>query len=434
MSRILIDITDWNRFLYSDRVISGVHRLALGLMRAMRAGRLDFHIIRHDPATGRHRHVSPEFIDLDFTNRLFERNKLYRYDHSVYAQSRLAFMRKKLRYEIDRLLNKTPASYDAYFESEYAPQHGDVVYFCGAGWDAPETIDAVRRWKRVRRVKYVVAVHDFIPLISAVYSNKLGRRQFRRWFRDVASVADDYVCISQHTRSDFERFRSDLGVPRERLPVVITNPHEFAIPNSSGEVAGGASMDPSQNYILSVGATLSHKNGERLLEAWQLVNLWCDHNMKLVVVGGLDRGQVLHRFGAVDNLLIIPRASDGSLEALYKNSLCTVFPSLYEGWGLPVGESLWLGKACLASNATSVPEVGLDMCEYFDPLRPESIANALLKVIRCPQRVGELESRIDFRRLKSWADYAAEVHHYLSFGATMQKISTPGRVHVAAAE
>ena len=63
----------------------------------------------------------------------------------------------------------------------------------------------------------------------------------------------------------------------------------------------------------------------------------------------------------------IPAASDAELAALYRGCLFTVFPSFYEGWGLPVSESLSFGKPCIVSNATSLPEAGGSLARYFDP-------------------------------------------------------------------
>jgi glycosyltransferase involved in cell wall biosynthesis len=64
---------------------------------------------------------------------------------------------------------------------------------------------------------------------------------------------------------------------------------------------------------------------------------------------------------------ILSNVSDADLALLYRRSMFTVFPSLYEGWGLAVAESLAAGKFCLASNAASIPEVGGDLIEYLDP-------------------------------------------------------------------
>ena len=77
-------------------------------------------------------------------------------------------------------------------------------------------------------------------------------------------------------------------------------------------------------------------------------------------------------------ILLVSHPNDAELAALYRGCLFTVFPSLYEGWGLPVTESLTFGKPCVISNATSLPEAGGRLARYFDP---ENIAEAT-RVIR----------------------------------------------------
>jgi glycosyltransferase involved in cell wall biosynthesis len=66
-------------------------------------------------------------------------------------------------------------------------------------------------------------------------------------------------------------------------------------------------------------------------------------------------------------IVLVDNPSDGELKSLYNGCLFTVFPSLYEGWGLPVTESLSLGKPCIVSNAASLPEAGGALARYFDP-------------------------------------------------------------------
>ena len=74
--------------------------------------------------------------------------------------------------------------------------------------------------------------------------------------------------------------------------------------------------------------------------------------------------------------------SDAELAFLYRNCRFTVFPSLYEGWGLPIGESLWFGKLCIASKTSSMPEVGGDLVDYVDPKDADSLQQAILRTFR----------------------------------------------------
>jgi glycosyltransferase involved in cell wall biosynthesis len=77
-------------------------------------------------------------------------------------------------------------------------------------------------------------------------------------------------------------------------------------------------------------------------------------------------------------IVLIENPTDAELDALYRGCMFTVFPSLYEGWGLPVTESLALGKPCVIANGTSLPEAGGPLARYFDP----DNANDAYRVIR----------------------------------------------------
>jgi len=100
--------------------------------------------------------------------------------------------------------------------------------------------------------------------------------------------------------------------------------------------------------------------------------------------------------------------TDEVLESLYRDCLFTVFPSFYEGWGLPVTESLSFGKTVAASNRASIPEAGGDFCTYYDPENIEEATAVIRGLIEHPERLAVLEARIaeNFRPPR-WEDTAA---------------------------
>jgi glycosyltransferase involved in cell wall biosynthesis len=87
--------------------------------------------------------------------------------------------------------------------------------------------------------------------------------------------------------------------------------------------------------------------------------------------------------------MIVENPDDATLAALYRGARFTLFPSLYEGWGLPVSESLAFGKVCLASNSTSIPEAGGRFCLYHDP---DSVTAATALYRRAIEEAGLIES------------------------------------------
>ena len=87
--------------------------------------------------------------------------------------------------------------------------------------------------------------------------------------------------------------------------------------------------------------------------------------------------------------------------------------STYEGWGLPVGEALSYGKTAVVSNTTSLPEVGMDLVEYCDPLSVDSIADAVRRLIYQLEHREALENKIKSTRLRDWADVARDLKRIL---------------------
>jgi glycosyltransferase involved in cell wall biosynthesis len=106
-------------------------------------------------------------------------------------------------------------------------------------------------------------------------------------------------------------------------------------------------------------------------------------------------------------ILLMPGLSEAELRRAYESCLFTVFPSLSEGWGLPVAESLVHGKFCVASNRTSIPEVGGDLIDYFDPSNEDDALAKIERVLLDPDYLAAREARLrDEYRPRSWADCA----------------------------
>ncbi|HEN3576611.1 TPA: glycosyltransferase, partial [Yersinia enterocolitica] len=105
-----------------------------------------------------------------------------------------------------------------------------------------------------------------------------------------------------------------------------------------------------------------------------------------------------------DKIKIFNNIEDSMLSLLYRNSLFSVYPSLYEGWGLPVSESLAYGKFCLASNAASIPEAGGDFIEYISPWDVVGWTEALKKYIYNKELLLDKEYSIkNYYKVNSWS-------------------------------
>jgi len=111
-------------------------------------------------------------------------------------------------------------------------------------------------------------------------------------------------------------------------------------------------------------------------------------------------------FGWVE---VVECPTDAELATLYRKCQFLVMPSLYEGWGLPVGEALSYGKTAVVSGTSSLPEVGEDLVEYCDPVSIDSIMEACLRLIENPTYRAHLEQRIKETHLRGWEDVASEL-------------------------
>ena len=158
----------------------------------------------------------------------------------------------------------------------------------------------------------------------------------------------------------------------------------FRHPPTAGEQAM-VSLPP--RYVLFVSTIELRKNHRLLVRVWQrlLERHGADLVPNLIFAGKIgwlvdDLLAELEASEYLNGKIIILRSlSDAELQQAYRSCLFTVFPSLSEGWGLPIAESLAHGKFCVASNHTSIPEAGGNLIDYFDPLNED---DALAKIER----------------------------------------------------
>jgi glycosyltransferase involved in cell wall biosynthesis len=109
-------------------------------------------------------------------------------------------------------------------------------------------------------------------------------------------------------------------------------------------------------------------------------------------------------------IVILDRVNDDELAVLYQHCLFTLYPSLYEGWGLPVAEALAFGKFCVASRTSSIPEVGGDLIDYCDPWNAQEWADTIRRYVQDRASLAARSRRIqqDFRSI-SWEETAATI-------------------------
>lgn len=275
---------------------------------------------------------------------------------------------------------------------------GDVHISLGLDWDQKNN-RFIAEEKKLKQFKTIFCCYDVIPVkfphlcVGDVAAN------FAHYFVDLAWCADEFVCISECSKRDLLALLGELGAPCPETTVIKLGSH---ISQSNGvEVSKEIKQAVGERFILFVSTIERRKNHETLYRAYtRLLDRGVTNLPKLVFVGmpgwGVNDFLADLRFdGRVKGLVqVLTNVSDADLNWLYKNTLFTVFPSLYEGWGLAVAESLSVGKFCLASNAASIPEVGGDLIEYLDPWDVPKWAERLKWYFDNPKALADAENRI----------------------------------------
>jgi glycosyltransferase involved in cell wall biosynthesis len=236
-------------------------------------------------------------------------------------------------------------------------------------------------------VASVVTVHDLIYASHPETHPGLLRHGMRVMVPAGARAADRVIAISNHTRDELIRH---VGLARERIAVVPngpgTDPREAPTPERELRARHRLGDRP---LILSVSARRPHKNLERLIDAVRAL----DREATLVVPGypGPHDTALAARGG--DRVRLLGWIDGADLEGLYAHAACLAFPSLAEGFGLPVLEAMRRGLPVACSNATSLPEVAGEAALLFDPLDTGAIATALGRLLADPGLRAELAQR-----------------------------------------
>ncbi|MFG6206212.1 glycosyltransferase family 4 protein [Pseudomonas retamae] len=248
---------------------------------------------------------------------------------------------------------------------------GDSYISVGLDWDNKNLPYLYELKKRVG-LRIVLFCYDVIPVrLPHLCVGDVAAR-FANYFTDVAWCADKILCISECTRKDLMSLLNELGAPVPETAVVKLGcqlSHEL-----SETISDDVRSLLQERFVLFVSTIERRKNHEVLYRAYtRLIDNGVKDLPKLVFVGmpGWGVGDLLSDIQldprTKDYIRILNNVSDSDLMYLYRHCMMTAFPSLYEGWGLPVAESLAAGKYCLASNAASIPEVGGELLDYLEP-------------------------------------------------------------------
>ncbi|VAW38961.1 Glycosyl transferase, group 1 [hydrothermal vent metagenome] len=248
----------------------------------------------------------------------------------------------------------------------------------------------------------VITVYDLsfyhfperFPRLQRLYLSGQTRRSCHR--------AKRIITISESSRQDVHRF---FDVPLGRIDVVVPGVDAVYRPLPKEEVAAFRTKQEIERFVLHVGTLQPRKNIPMLIEAFAQLD---DAELKLVLVGGKgwlydDIFEQVKRLGLVEQVVFTGYVPDDELPLWYNAAELLVFPSLYEGFGMPVVEAMACGTPVIASNSSSIPEAVGEAGLLFEPNDVQSLVQQMTAVLHNPTLQNKLiEQGLHHAQTFSW--------------------------------
>jgi glycosyltransferase involved in cell wall biosynthesis len=256
---------------------------------------------------------------------------------------------------------------------------GDYFLALGAPWADPGYADFVEYISSKYGVRFGIMIYDLIPIVRPEFCDQSLTTALERFLRSAIPLADIIFAISHATGRDIVKWAAREQIPLRSPPQVVPIGTGFSPPQPAPTLPAGL---VAGEYVLFVSTIEARKNHVLAFRAWRRL-IECSGPRaipKLVFAGRIgwmigDLMQSLENCNYLDgHVVIVKEAQDAVLARLYTDARFTIFPSHYEGWGLPVSESLAFGKVCICSTSTSLPEAGGRFCLYHDP---DSVTDAV---------------------------------------------------------
>lgn len=269
-----------------------------------------------------------------------------------------------------------------------------------------------------RAKRHIVTIYDLTMRFYPETHNRVNIHEWERVFAFARERADMVIADSESARQDIIEH---LGVPAEKvrsIPLGV-RPLPKDLPAEAIRAARGKFGLTDGPFVLAAGSLEPRKNLPRLIEAFALLTKEPGMgDVRLALTGARLHGAAaveaaITKHGMRDRVVLTGYASDHDLAALMQGCDCFIYPSVYEGFGLPVAEAMALGAPVVTSNVSSLPEVAGDAALLIDPHSTEAIADGMRRVLTDAALAADLRRRGPKRAaLFSW-ERCAEAHRAL---------------------
>lgn len=273
------------------------------------------------------------------------------------------------------LLAKIPALWRSFFISDEIKKL-DLDIFHGLSHELPKGIEK-------SGVKSIVTIHDLIFLRYPNFFPWVDRQVYLKKVKYACEHSDLIISICEQTKQDLINF---LGVKADKIRVVYQscNPRFYTPMDDEKAQNVLRKYEVGKNFILNVGAIEPRKNTLNLIKAYSKLKKSINSDLIVIGDGGEYKKEVnalIVSLGLEKRVRILSNVSSADLPAFYQASQLFVYPSLFEGFGIPIIEALFSKTPVVTSRGSCFPEAGGPNSIYIDPENPEELANAIEKVL-----------------------------------------------------
>lgn len=300
---------------------------------------------------------------------------------------------------------------------------GDAFVLSGSTWDSIDapTLESIAV---ECGLNLAIVINDMIPvLFPHHFSDLKAVESFATFAECTARHAALTLCISESTKADFERFAASKSIVPKSTQVIRLG--DECVCSMTGRPQELPRNFENQGFVVSVSTIQVRKNYQLLYQLWRrFAEEGRTDIPRLVIAGSAGwmtndlRHQLQNDPLIKDKIVVLNHASDSELSWLYQHCRFSLYPSIYEGWGLPIVESLRYGKPCIASNTSSMPEAGQGIAVHLDPYDFRQWYDAIVAWSTDHQLITQATRRIeDHYQHRSWDAFGQDFcNRVLSIG------------------
>lgn len=267
------------------------------------------------------------------------------------------------------------------------------------------------------RTKQIITIHDLIPL-KYPYGRKHQYLYYKYILPILARKSEYIFTVSQNTKKDIAEY---YKIPSYKICVVYESMYFNEMINQNEneyeKLKSKYAID-SQNYFLIIGIHFEYKNIHSVIEAYNRSDILKKY--KIVIIGNDSGGyaktlmDLIERYKLQDKILLLGFVNNNTKDSLIRNAISIVFPSLYEGFGIPILEAFNNNVPMICSNTSSLPEVGGDAALYFNPCNIEDIKEKMEEIITYPElRVKMVKKGKEQIKMFDWNDISEKMISHL---------------------